>query len=68
MPITHEQYATVLSQFMPADQVAFLKDLFEFVLDGHNAHLSDGVQQALGRKPRSFEDFVQSAVTAGAWR
>ena len=68
VPITHEQYATVLSQFMPADQVAFLKDLFEFVLDGHNAHLSDGVQQALGRKPRSFEDFVQSAVTAGAWR
>ena len=25
-------------------------------------------QQALGRKPRSFEDFVQNAVEAGAWQ
>jgi uncharacterized protein YbjT (DUF2867 family) len=68
LPITAEAYAKVLSQFVPTDQAVFLKDLFEFVLDGHNAYLSDGVQQALGRKPRSFDDFVRNAARAGAWQ
>lgn len=68
LPITLEAYADTLSQFLPADQVVFIKDLFEFVLDGHNAYLSDGLGQALGRKPRSFDDFVRDAVRAGAWQ
>ncbi len=35
---------------------------------GHNAYLSDGVQQALGRKPKDFRDFVRDAAVAGAWQ
>jgi uncharacterized protein YbjT (DUF2867 family) len=68
VPISSEAYATTLSQFVPADQVAFVKELFEFILDGHNAYLSEGVQQALGRKPRDFTEFVRDAAAAGAWR
>jgi uncharacterized protein YbjT (DUF2867 family) len=68
VPVSSEAYANTLAQFVPADQVAFLKELFEFILDGHNAYLSDGVQQALGRKPRDFTDFVRDAVAAGAWQ
>lgn len=68
VPISSEAYAKTLAQFVPADQVAFLKELFEFILDGHNAYLSDGVQQALGRKPRDFTDFVRDAAASGAWQ
>jgi uncharacterized protein YbjT (DUF2867 family) len=66
--ISFDAYANTLAAFVPADQVAFLKELFEFILDGHNAYLSDGVQQALGRKPKDFRDFARDAAAAGAWR
>ncbi|MEU3749341.1 MULTISPECIES: NAD(P)H-binding protein [Streptomyces] len=33
-----------------------------------DSHLSDGVQAALGRPPRSFALFVKEAAAAGAWR
>jgi uncharacterized protein YbjT (DUF2867 family) len=68
IPISCDEYARVLSQFVPAEQVTFLKELFEFILDGHNAYLSDGVQQALGREPKDFCDFVRDAARAGAWQ
>jgi uncharacterized protein YbjT (DUF2867 family) len=68
VPIGFDDYANGLAQFVPAEQVAFLKELFEFILDGHNAYLSDGVQQALDRKPRDFLEFVRDAAAAGTWR
>ncbi|MGR3615298.1 MAG: SDR family oxidoreductase [Paracoccaceae bacterium] len=36
-------------------------------LDGRNAHTADGVERALGRKPRDFAEFAQTAMAAGAW-
>ncbi|MFC7446568.1 NAD(P)H-binding protein [Rhodococcus daqingensis] len=33
-----------------------------------DSQLSDGVQTALGRPPRSFAQFVRGAAAAGAWR
>ena len=36
-------------------------------LDGRNAHLADGVERALGRKPRDFTEFVRDAAASGAW-
>jgi hypothetical protein len=36
-------------------------------LDGRNAHMTDGVQRALGRPPRDFTDFVREAAADGAW-
>jgi uncharacterized protein YbjT (DUF2867 family) len=68
VPVSMDEYAQVLAQFVPSEQVTFLKELFEFILDGHNAYLSDGVQQALGRKPKDFSDFARDAAAAGAWR
>lgn len=68
VPVSSDEYAKVLAKFVPGDQVRFLKDLFEFILDGHNAYLSDGVQQALGRKPKDFRDFARDAAARGAWQ
>ncbi len=41
--------------------------LFTEVLDGRNAHLTDGVQRALGREPRDFRDYAREAAAAGVW-
>lgn len=36
-------------------------------LDGRNACVTDDVERALGRKPRDFDQFAQTAMAAGAW-
>jgi uncharacterized protein YbjT (DUF2867 family) len=43
------------------DEVALLRFLFTEVLDGRNAHVTDGVQRALGREPRDFADYARRA-------
>jgi uncharacterized protein YbjT (DUF2867 family) len=44
-----------------------LTDLFTEIMDGHNAHLNDGVQRALGRPPRDFADYARRTADAGVW-
>ena len=41
--------------------------LFGTVLDGRNARLTPGVEQALGRPPRDFAAYARQAAAAGAW-
>jgi hypothetical protein len=41
--------------------------LFSTVLDGRNAHLTDGIQRALGRPPRDFADYARTTAVTGAW-
>lgn len=49
----------------PADIAWLLNYLFDTVLDGRNAYLSDGVQRALGREPVDFRDFARRIATRG---
>jgi uncharacterized protein YbjT (DUF2867 family) len=65
-PVSGEAYGEMLAPYLPAPEVAFLVELFGMLLDGHNALLTDGVARALGRPPRDFTEFAQSA--ASAWR
>lgn len=51
----------------PKDVVWMLDYLFATVLDGRNAHLTDGVQRALGRPPRDFTEYARTAAASGAW-
>jgi len=51
----------------PAEIVWLLNYLFETVLNGKNAYLSDGIQRALGREPADFRDFVQRIAARGNW-
>ncbi len=50
----------------------FVADVFTAIaretLDGRNAHVTDGVQRALGRPPRDFADFARTAAKAGNWQ
>lgn len=67
IPITFEDFHAGLAQ--SADDL--VADVFTAIaretLDGRNAQLSDGVERALGRKPRDFSAFATAAVFRGAW-
>lgn len=57
----------LLAQGDPAEVVAFLNYLFSELLDGRNAQLADGVERALGRKPRDFAQFARETAAGGVW-
>lgn len=66
--ISPEQYTSALTEHgVPAEFVQLLNYLFTTVLDGRNAHLSDGVQRALGREPRDFTAYARDAAATGVW-
>jgi uncharacterized protein YbjT (DUF2867 family) len=68
VPITLDQYsAAIAAAGEPEEIVWFLTYLFNEVLDGRNANLTDGAQRALGREPRDFADYARNAAAAGAW-
>ena len=52
---------------VPEDVLSLLGFLFSEVLDGRNAQLANGVQEALGREPRDFRDFARAAAATGLW-
>lgn len=67
-PISVEEYAAVLSGFgVPVAVVSPIRYLFTEVLDGRNAHLTNGVELALGRPPRDFRDYARATAAAGVW-
>ena len=66
--ITGEQYAAALEDVsVPPEFVSFLGYLFDEVLDGRNAFVTDGVQRALGRAPRDFSDYARETAATGVW-
>ena len=67
--VSARQYGEVLAGFgVPGEEVEFLVELFESLLDGRNSYLSDGVQEVLGREPRDFSEFAREAAAAGVWK
>lgn len=66
--VPHDGFvAEIANSGAPADVVWMLDYLFSTVLDGRNAHLTDGVQRALGRPPKDFADYASDAAASGAW-
>ena len=67
--ISAEDYAAMMEQQgVPPDVAPFLLYLFTTVLDGRNAYVTDGVERALGRKPRNFETYARETAATGIWR
>jgi len=68
VPVTTEQYASVLAEDgVPEEVVSQLVYLFTEVLDGRNAHLTDGVRRAVGRQPLDFANFARDTAASGVW-
>jgi uncharacterized protein YbjT (DUF2867 family) len=62
-----EFIAGLVAQGIPEEEAAVFAEIFGTVLDGRNAHLTDGVRRALGRPPRDFADYARDAATTGVW-
>ena len=68
VPIDVGHYAVAMrEQGYPEDIVAMIEELCTVLFDGHNADVTDGIRQALGRPPRSFAEFARTAAAGGAW-
>ncbi|MGX1134045.1 uncharacterized protein YbjT (DUF2867 family) [Streptomyces glaucescens] len=68
-PVPARDYGERLAGFgLPPEEAAFLVEVFESLLDGRNAYLSDGVRRVLGREPRDFAEYAAEAAAAGAWK
>jgi uncharacterized protein YbjT (DUF2867 family) len=68
VPVSFEEHAAELAeQGVPDEVIELLNYLFSEVIDGRNAGTTDGVRRALGRDPRSFEDYARSAAATGVW-
>lgn len=68
VPLSVEDYVAELVQqgLPPADAKAFA-DVIEPLREGTDEYVSDGVQRALGRPPRTFAEFAESTAAAGVW-
>jgi uncharacterized protein YbjT (DUF2867 family) len=66
--VPHEAFVAEVTESGAPPEVAWMLDyLFSTVLDGRNAHLTDGIQRALGRPPRDFADYARTTAVTGAW-
>lgn len=64
-----DRYAAALAaDGADADVQWLMGHLFTEVLDGRNAHVTDGVRQALDRAPRDFTAHLAGAAAAGSWQ
>ena len=67
--VPHEAFvAGVQASGAPKEVVWMLDYLFATVLDGRNAHLTDGIQRALGRPPKDFADYAREVAGTKTWR
>jgi uncharacterized protein YbjT (DUF2867 family) len=67
VPVSVSDYAAGAAEHaVPAELIAYLTYLFGDVL-GNNAHVTDGVQRALGRPPRDFRDYATRTAATGTW-
>jgi len=68
VPVSIGEFASAAAeQGAPGEVISLLRRLFGEVLDGRNAHLTDGVRRALGREPKDFADYAREAAATGVW-
>jgi uncharacterized protein YbjT (DUF2867 family) len=61
--VTVEEFVAELVQGgWPAEDARGFAEVFHPLREGLDAHYSGGVEEALGRKPRAFEEFAESAA------
>lgn len=62
-----EFIAGLIEQGVPEADAPVFAEIFDTVLDGRSAYLTDGVQRALGRAPRDFGAYARAAAANGVW-
>lgn len=68
VPLSVDDYvAELVQQGLPPAHAEAFADAIEPLRQGTDAYVSDGVQRALGRPPRTFAEFAKSTAAAGGW-
>jgi uncharacterized protein YbjT (DUF2867 family) len=67
VPVTLDEFVGAAYGDVPPEFLSFLTYLFGEVLDGRNAHLTDGVRRALGREPKDFSEYARDVAATGVW-
>ena len=67
-PVSIADYRSgMIRHGVPAEFARALANLLATILDGRNSHVTNGVEQALGRPPRDFSSFAIHAAANGDW-
>lgn len=68
VPLSVEGYvAELVQQGVPSADAEAFADVIEPLREGRDDYVSDGVQRALGRPPRTFAEFAKFTADAGDW-
>jgi uncharacterized protein YbjT (DUF2867 family) len=66
--VSMEEYISMLKTYeVPDDFIWLIQYLFTEVLDGRNESLTNGVEDALGRRPGDFSEYTKAVVQSGTW-
>ncbi|TPD71810.1 NmrA family NAD(P)-binding protein [Flavobacterium microcysteis] len=66
-PSIEEYVAQMAAYQIPKEYIDLSTYLFTEVLDGRNASISHGIEEALGRKPKDFSEYVKEIAASGLW-
>ena len=67
--ISINDYVGVLKSYqLPDDFIWLIKYLFTEVLDGRNESLTNDLENILGRKATSFEEYISKTIKTGIWK
>ncbi|MFE7740774.1 NAD(P)H-binding protein [Nocardia sp. NPDC057455] len=68
VPITVGDYvAELVAQGLSSRDAEAFADVIEPLREGRDEYVSDGVQRALGRPPRTFAEFAEATAAAAGW-
>ncbi|MFD3519991.1 SDR family oxidoreductase [Streptomyces sp. NPDC058653] len=68
VPLSVEGYvAELVQQGLPPSDAEAFADAIEPLREGTDEYVSDGVQRALGRPPRTFAEFAKSTADDDGW-
>ncbi|HAS44169.1 MAG TPA: NmrA family transcriptional regulator [Microscillaceae bacterium] len=66
--ISMDEYNQLLKQHqLPDSYIWLINYLFDEVLDGRNANLTQDVEKVLGRPARDFSDYAKQTALTGVW-
>jgi len=66
--VSAAEYEAMLTMHsVPSDFIWLLNYLFSEVLDGRNAHVTDGIERALGHKATDFSVYAKKVAATGVW-
>lgn len=67
-PIDLDDYVKMMKDHqVPEPLIGLVHHLFTQTLDGRNAHITNGEEQVLGRKPKDFSAYVRETAASGVW-